>query len=291
LYDYEYRGPRVTARLAVAAALTAIALDDSLAESHLALGIVRMIGPIDFARSESELRRALALDPRDRRTRSYLSKLYAWSERPDAALREARRLVDEDPLSTPALRELARALLVSRRYDEALAQLDRARTLGPPMRMAPQLAGEIYAARAMYPQAIAVLRTRNEPLTRALLGYALARAGDTSSARRVLDGFVSRWRHGNGSAMDIAIVYLGLGDLDRVFEWLDRALDECSIRGIIMEPLFDDLRADPRFAPVRGRLLGAVHRASSGARADLDSPRGRDARSRTTNGHRSGSRW
>lgn len=253
------RSPRETARLAEAAALKAIALDDSLGEAHLALGIVRMIGPIDFATSERELKRALALDSRDPRTRSYLSKMYAWSERPEAALREARRLVDDDPLSTAALRELARALLVSRRYDEALAQLERARTLGPPMRMAPQMAGEIYAARAMYPQAIAVLRTRNEPLTRALLAYALARSGDIDSARRIRDDFVSRWRRGRGSALDVAIVYLGFGDLDGAFEWLDRALAESSIRGIIMEPLFDDLRADPRFAPVRLRLLGRSH--------------------------------
>lgn len=255
--DDEYFPPRETAPKAEAAALRAVALDDSLGEAHLALGIVRLIGPIAFGGAERELRRALALNPAEPRNHAYLSKLYGWTDRPEAALREARILVDADPMSITALRDLGRALLVSRRYDEALAQIERARTLGPPVRIASQMQGEIYAIRAMYPQAIAVLRTRSDPLQRALLGHATARSGDVTSARDILDDFIARWRQDRGGAFEVAVVYAGLRDYDHAFEWLDRSFEDNSIRGNIMDPLFDDVRADARFARVRRRLVGS----------------------------------
>lgn len=254
--DDEYFPPRETAPRALAAARRAVALDDSLSDAHLALGIVRLIGPIDFAQAERELSRALDLNPTDPRIHAYLSKLYGWTGRPAAAIREARLLVDADPMSVTALRDLGRALLVSRRYDEALAQIERARTLGPPVRIAPQMQGEIYDIRGMYPDAIAVLRTRSDPLQRAMLGHALARSGDTASARRILADFVTRWRANRGGAFEVAVVYAGLKDHDRTFAWLERSVADNSIRGNIMDPMFDDVRADPRFAAVRQRLMG-----------------------------------
>jgi DNA-binding SARP family transcriptional activator/TolB-like protein len=254
--DDEHFPPRETAPKAEAAALKAVALDDSLGEAHLAFGIVRLVGPIDFGQSELELKRALALNPTDRRSHEYLSKLYGWTDRPEAAVREARGLVDADPLSVTALRDLGRALLVSRRYDEALAQIERARTLGPPVRIASQMEGEIYAIRGMYPQAIAAFRTRSEPLQRALLGHALARSGDTTSARHILDDFRNQWRDDRGGAFEVAVVYAGLRDYDRALEWLDKSIEDSSIRGNIMDPMFDDVRADPRFAAVHRRLMG-----------------------------------
>jgi DNA-binding SARP family transcriptional activator/TolB-like protein len=254
--DYEHFPPRETAHKAEAAALRAIALDDSLAEAHFALGIVRMVGPIDFGESERELKRALALNPTDPRIRGFLAILYAWTERPEAAVREARALVDADPLSVTALRELGRALLLARRYDEALAQLERARTLGPPVRVAFQMEGEIYAVRGMYPQALAAFRMRRESLTRAMLAHTLARSGNTSAARRTLDDLAGLWRAGKGGAFEVAVVYAGLKDYGRTFKWLGRAIDDSSICGNIMDPMFDDVRADPRFAAVHRRLLG-----------------------------------
>jgi Predicted integral membrane protein len=88
--DYDHFPPRETALKAEAAAEKAIALDDSLGEAHLALGIVRLLGPIGWNEAEREFYRALTLDPADPRIRAFLSVLYCWTERPAAGLREAR---------------------------------------------------------------------------------------------------------------------------------------------------------------------------------------------------------
>jgi serine/threonine-protein kinase len=237
-----------------AAALKAIALDDSLSEGHTALGFVRMTGHIDLTAAEVQLKRALALDPGDRRTHEYLALLYDWTERPDDALAEAQRAIELDPLSVTALRELARALFSARRYDEALAQLQRSRTLGPPVRTAPIIAGQIYAKKNMYPQAIAELRTMHSEFALALLGHTLAKAGQGGEATRILGELRDRWGQGTAGAFSVAAVYAGLGDFDQAFAWIDKSFDDLSIRPTMMAPTFDDLRADPRFNRVRQRM-------------------------------------
>ena len=54
--------------------------------------------------------------------------------------------------------------------------------------------------------------------------------------------------------MVIATPGAGLGDDDQAFEWLDRAVNDLSLYGYIMYPLFAELQADPRFAQYRQRL-------------------------------------
>jgi hypothetical protein len=58
----------------------------------------------------------------------------------------------------------------------------------------------------------------------------------------------------SGYAFEVAEIYIGLGDLDRGFLWLERSADDFSILPIICGPLFADLRADPRFDHLRLRL-------------------------------------
>jgi hypothetical protein len=87
----------------------------------------------------------------------------------------------------------------------------------------------------------------------AFLGYALARAGQREEAETVLADLLAGRKYSHGS-FGIAAVYAGLGDFDNAFAWLDKAVDESSVRVYIMGPMFDDLRRDPRFDRVRRRL-------------------------------------
>ena len=242
--------------LAEEAARKAATLDDSLAEAHWALGRVRE-AEFDFVSAETEIRRAIALDPTDHRFRKALVVQHIWAGRPEKALADARRALELDPLSPNAHAEVAHALFANHRYDEALAQLERIVAMRPPLLAASAIAGQCYAKKGMWSAAIAALRPHaesGEPVHLALLGHTLARAGQRDEAIRILTELhARRQRHGVG-AFELATVYAGLGDLDQAFVWLDRSVDDRSLKYQIMEPTFEELRKDPRFERLTKRI-------------------------------------
>jgi tetratricopeptide (TPR) repeat protein len=186
-----------------------------------------------------------------------MSGLHRWAEEPGAALAETRQALEADPLSPVAHAAVAEALFANRRYDEALAQLDRIRGVRPPLRRAVFVAGRSYAEKGMFSEAIAVLRPQAEagdPMTMAFLGHTLARAGQREEAQRILADLLARQRRIGAGAFEVAIVYAGLEEFDQAFAWLDRSVDDLSLGVPIMDPTFEDLRRDPRFERLSHRL-------------------------------------
>jgi DNA-binding SARP family transcriptional activator len=244
-----------------AAARRAIALDDSLAEAHATLGLVRM-RQHDLAAAEVSLRRALTLDPDVALYREWLTKLYIWSGRPQEALTEAQAAVRLAPLSPSATAELARALLANGRSDEALIQLRKLAGLEPPLARVPALTAQCYLQKGMWGEAIAAVRPQAEQgtvLALGTFGYALARAGQLGEATRVLNSMLEREHRGGGLSLQIALVYLGLGDLERAVPFLESAGETALLSGMAEQAplavgLLDSLRGDPRIARLRRRL-------------------------------------
>lgn len=249
--------------LAEEAARRAVALDDSLAEAHATLGVIQMAS-FDFAAAERHLTRAIELDPGRALTHEWMVTLHLWTGRPAEALAHAERALELDPLSPTAHAEVARALLGNDRCEEALTRLARLGDLQPPLlRVAPMVA-QCYAHMGMWPEAIAALRPQAErewPHTPALLAYMLARGGESEEAGRIHADLLDAWQRGDGGAFEIALVYAGLGDFDQAFAWLDRAIEDRSLTGgpgradlMMVGPLLEDLRRDPRFERLRERL-------------------------------------
>lgn len=242
--------------LAERAALKAIALDDLLAEAHLALSGVRRIN-LDMASADAELKRAIDLDPMNARLHEALARRYIVTKRPDLALAEARHAVMLDPPSASATGEVAHALQASGRCDEALAQLAPLRSLRPPLLRAATIAAQCYVRKRMWPEAIAEAQ-RNLGVTGArglsLLGFVLARAGRVDEARRTLATLLDGAARNDGSAMDVALVYAALGENDEAFAWLDRAVEERSFVLDFQEDLVASLEPDPRYDRFRAML-------------------------------------
>ena len=238
------------------AALRAVALDPSLAEAHGALGWVRD-GQQDWRAAEVEFRRAIALDPRAPRVYEGLARAYLWAGRPAEQLEAARVGLEIDPFSHAAIREMALALAANGRCDEALERLQPLKALSPPAGVAGVIRGQCYAVKQMWPEAIAEFRwaaeTTDAKAALAFLGYALARAGRRDEARIILSDLLAGRRYSHG-AFGIATVYAGLGDRERAFAWLDRAVGEKTVRPYIMGPMFEDLRRDARFTRLRARM-------------------------------------
>jgi adenylate cyclase len=253
--DTELSRPERLAR-AEQAALKAVALDDSSADAHAALSMVRR-DQYAMAPAENELRRAVALEPTRTRFREELVQLYVMMDRPTEALAEGHRAVELDPLSPTANAELAHALLANGRCDEALTQLENLRSLRPPLNRAGAIAAQCYAQKWMWPEAIAEIERispNGGPRAQALLGYMLGRGGRTAEARQVLAALLERSRRTKGSAFDVAIVYAGLGDNDQAFAWLNKAVDDRSLGFEWMYTIVNGLRPDPRFEKLRHRL-------------------------------------
>jgi DNA-binding SARP family transcriptional activator/Tfp pilus assembly protein PilF len=242
------------------AARRAIALDDSLAEAHGMLGVLRMEA-FDFPAAERHLRHAIELEPDHARMYEWLVTLLLWTDRPSDALASARRALELTPLSPSAHAELARALLFNDRCDEAMIELEKLAQLQPPLLRAAPLAAQCYARLGLWTEAIE--HTRSMPpanYREGLLGYLLARSGRTEDASRVRDTLIDDWRDGGRGAVWVALTSVGLGDREEAFVWLNRAIEDGSLSGSpgsltnLMAPLFEELRADPRFEVLRARL-------------------------------------
>lgn len=247
--------------LAEQAALKAIALDDSLAEGHASLGFIRWFVTHDLVAAESELRRAITVDPTHSLSHAWLAQLYIRIGRPAEALAEARLALENDPLSPIANAEVAHALLANGRYDEALARLGSVAQLQPPLYRVARYRAQAYAMKGRWEDALEALGprlgddvgTNSDPLD----GYLLARSGRREAALQIRETVLDRVRNGTRGAFDMVVVETGLGDFDQAFAWLDRAIDDRSTEEPtfhIMEPIFNELRADPRFEAFQTRL-------------------------------------
>jgi tetratricopeptide (TPR) repeat protein len=232
----------------------ALALDDSLADAHATIALIRL-AKFDLQSAESHLERAIDLEPSRAVFHEWLARLYVVT-RPAEALNEGQRALTLDPLSPSANAEFARALLANGRFDEALTQLQKVAALRPPLLRVAVFTAQCYMKKGMWPEAITLLRakTGTGPTAIAHLGYALARTGQREEALRIRASLVERWQRGVGGEMEVALVSAGLGDLDEAFAWLDRAMD-----GGLLNPddtlfLFGDLQRDPRFERIRVRL-------------------------------------
>lgn len=248
-------------RLGERAARTAVALDDSSADAHAALSVVRK-NDYDFALAEAELKRAVALEPTTARFHEWLVQLYVLRGRPADALVEARRALELDPLSAPANAELAHAMLADGRCDEALAQLAPLRLLQPPLLRAADFAAQGYACKGMWADAIAEIQRMSPipgPRGHALLGFLLARAGRTAEAQQILGALLERSQRRGDVAGEIAMVYAGLGDRERTLAWLEHARDERTLVLDHLPIILDRFQPDPRIELIRHRL-GLVSR-------------------------------
>jgi DNA-binding SARP family transcriptional activator len=245
-----------------AAAARALALDDSLADAHALMGVLRARA-LDYAGAEPHFRRALELEPGRARPREWFVAFLLLTGRPREALAEAERMIQIDPLSATAVAELARALAANGRCDEALERLESIRHVKPPPLRVAAIAAQCHARQGHFGEAIGSLRPqaeRDSGVTLALLGYMIGRAGRHDEARAIQARLLERWRRDSLEPVMLAYVPAGLGDRNEAFKWLDRAFEDGSLRfapGVwvdFADPPFDVLEGDPRLAGLRERM-------------------------------------
>jgi eukaryotic-like serine/threonine-protein kinase len=253
--------PRDAYPKAKAAAVKALELDETLGEAHCTLGFFRLLYDWDFAAAEEEFRRAIELSPNFANAWDGYGFYFKATGQSEASIRACQRAQELEPLSLFITLSLAWAYYFARQYDLAMEQGSKALDMDPNFGFAYWHRGMAYIQQKRFGDAITALRkaiSLSGPATTFIsyLGYANARLGKTREARQMIAQLERVSKRQYVSSYFIAIIYLGLGDLDQTFEWLEKAYQERSgfMAFINVEPMLDALRGDPRFKTLAEKI-------------------------------------
>ena len=259
-YDFAngwYLPPHESEPKAKAAALKALGLDETLAETHYLLGKIVFWYEWDWATAEREWKRAHELD--STYPAPYPLYLVAMG-RLEEAVKAQESLQQRLPLDLNMNLDLAGILVFAGRYDQSIEQTRKALELDSNFWWSYQILGLAYERKKQYPEAIAALEKARlvdvNPSNLGYLGYVYAAAGKNTEARRVLEELKELSKTRYVSPFNSACIYAGLNDKDRAFEALERAYQERShfITLLKSETVFDNLRSDPRFKDLLKRM-------------------------------------
>ena len=246
---------------AKAAAVRAIEIDDSLAEAHAALGIYLSIFSWNQPAAEREFRRAIELNPNyPTAHQQFANYCLAATGRFDESIAEGRRAEELDPLSPVISMDVGTNLTRARRFDEAIAQFNRTLALDPNFYAARFSLATAYHAKGQYEEAIVEFRKslalNDDPWVKALLARSLAKSGKRDEAYKLLGELQSESARRYVPSSGVAVVFAALGEKDKAFVWLEKDVNERSPRAPMFSanPVFDDLRDDPRFKDLLRRI-------------------------------------
>jgi TolB-like protein/tetratricopeptide (TPR) repeat protein len=240
---------------AEAAAKRALALDETVAEAHNALGEVFLFYDFDFSRSIREFQRAIELKPNYASAHQwYGNDLLVPLGRFDEAITEMKRALELDPLSLIINEDLGNTYYYARRYDEAIEQLTKTLEMDSSFSYAHWSLGAALEAKGTLDAAIEEYQKaralNDDPFVLALLGHAYASSGNEAEALKILDQLKELSKQRYVTAYNFAIVYLGLGDKEEALRWLQKSYQDRAgydIATIKVDPFLDPLRGDPRF--------------------------------------------
>ncbi len=258
--------PSVAFAEARQAARRAAELDGHLAEAHTSLAYTDFVYSRRWRTAEERFLRALKLNPHYPTAHHWYAFLLTALGRHDEAIELSNRALRLEPLSMVIHTDLAMAYYFAGRYDEARAELTSVLEGDPGFGYARFCLALTLNSLALHPAAVVEARQACELLgdsgaARAVLGYVAAEAGDPATAEEVLNGFARAAAEAPVQAGYRALVRIGLDQRDEVFDELRLACDERSAFAVFLGvwPVFDRLRADPRFTQLlrRIRLLPA----------------------------------
>jgi TolB-like protein/Flp pilus assembly protein TadD len=242
------------------AAAQAIRAEPNLSEAQHALGQVSWVLEWDWPTAETAFRRAVALDASNASAHSMLGHLLSQSGRHNEALAFMRRARELEPLSPFHYAMSSQVAFQARDCAAAVERARQATVIDPEFWVGYMMRGQAHEQLGENDLAFEALAIagrlsggNSKPIS--LRGYLLARLGKLEDAREVLGVLqeVSQSRYVPPYAM--ALVHVGLGEQETVFEWLDRAylVRDVHLAFLTVDPKWDPYRAQPRFGALLQR--------------------------------------
>lgn len=232
-------------------ATEAIALNNSLSEAHAELANTAMTLDRNWPTAAAEFRQALRLNPSSATDHEKYAFYLVRTGQSQRAIAQVEQSVELDPVSGSALHSEGFIYYFAHHYNKALTIAKTVQGLRISLPDWEFLQGAIYAAKDMYPQSIKAFRQAgNGPYTLGHLGNVYARDGRNAEAIRMIALLKQNVKKDGVGRYEIALVYAGLGDKDRAFQWLDAAYQAHDV-GLVylkVDPCLNPLRSDPRFA-------------------------------------------
>ena len=251
----------------------ALAIDDTLAEAHAALGVVNTFYDWDWVGAEREFKRALELNSNSSLIHSYYAYFLSISKRHEEAIGEARRGQELDPLSSSANGVVGLILSAAGRYSEAIEDLRSTLLIAPNHFWLHMTLGNAYLGNQMDEDAIAAGEKALElsggnPVALFSLWCSYYLSGRKTEAAELFDTFKRKLSGEYVPPMCCVYIHIIRGEAEDAIEWVKRALEEhdsflfsfqnyfsrvLSSRSLLIDPrigeLLDPIRSFPTVPP------------------------------------------
>ena len=226
-------------------------LDESLAEGHASLALVLFDYDRDHVAALKEYERAIELNPNYATAHAWYANSLARMGRFEEALREIEQARRLDPLSLRINANVALVLYLGRQYDRAIVEARKALELEPNNAAAHTYLGRTYLQKGMHQEALAEFHDDPGELV-----FAYAAAGNRNEALKILGTVKQQSKREYISPCSMARAYVGLGDKEEAFAWLQKGLEvyDGQMDSLKVDPAFDPLRSDLRFQNLLRRM-------------------------------------
>jgi len=239
---------------AVAAAKRAMELDDTLAEAHYVLAVIRYVVDWDWEKAEASFRKAIELNPNYPDVRGYYAQFLFNMHRPDEAIVQMERALELDPFNSMFQYMYGVDLVFMRRYDEAIEQLQKTLKIVPNHTGATEVLAQVFHQKGMYENAFEQIKACYESIDFKEGIKALTRGYEKAGYQGAMKSAAEMWEELAKVTYvlpwNVAQVYAYAGNKEKTLDWLEKGVEvrDANMLIIGVTPLFFDLLKDePRY--------------------------------------------
>ena len=241
----------------------ALELDVTIAEGHIAKAMAYLYYEWKWQQAYDALQKAIELNPSRVEAYDLLGFYYIAHNEKAKAVKVLEQAEQIDPLSPTIIRSLGMMYMFSERFDDAVRQAEKLLEMNPEMRSAIELKAWAIGMNGDWQTALVLFeevhRLTGHPLKGLMgLGVAYARCGMTDKAMECIHKLELRQQEEPDSVVDgdLAAVWLGIGDIDKVFSYLNECIDKRMgpVACFIEYPPYKVVKVDPRFFDLKKRM-------------------------------------